>query len=549
MITCGEPLVTPIPAAHPEDPAPRRGGVVRFASFGDARTFDPAAAADGLSIPIINLMFAGLVTFDDEAKVVPEIAERWEVLEEGHLYRFHLKQGVRFHDGDEVTADDVKRSVERALHPTTPNPMASFFENIAGYEAFTTKKAEHLSGVTVEGKYVVSFRLSDVDAAFLPTLALTALRPVCKSAKDRYSDTWHPCGAGMFKLPPGGFERGTRARVVRHDGYFEAGLPYLDAVEFLYQVNVVTQRFKFEAGQLDLLRDLSQADLVRFQNDARWKAYGMPDAVDTNAGESMNTRMAPFDNVELRRAVAAAIDREHYRLMKPGNVDPAFQPVPTDVPGHSKTARCQKFDLAAAREHMKKAGYPDGYPRTIEYVTYPQGLPEYTAQVLQQELAQIGIRLELKLVSWPSYLATTHRPGKSVMSNQGWHKDYPDASSFFEPLFSTKAINEEETGNSAFYSNKELDELLEKGRHELDPEKRQLIYDRAAEIVCDDAPWAFTYFFHFYEVRQPYLRGYKPHRAFNYNVRRSFLDRAAQIAQVRTAPLRDVLTRAARIAP
>src|SRR5262249_17882534 len=119
---CSTEIPAPIPAATEGSPPPRRGGVVTVASFGDIRAIDPANISDGPVPQILEALFAGLVDYDHDGKIVPDLAERWTVEDGGRTFRFFLRKGVRFHDGDEVTAEDVRRSVERALHPSAPNP-------------------------------------------------------------------------------------------------------------------------------------------------------------------------------------------------------------------------------------------------------------------------------------------------------------------------------------------------------------------------------------------------------------------------------------------
>ena len=530
---CREPLAAPIPSAHGPDAPPRRGGTLRLAWFQDIRTLDPAAPSDGYAVQAEHLLFAGLVDFDDRGRIVPELADHWDVADGGRTYRFALRAGVRMHDGEELTADDVKRSAERALHPTTPNPNASYFKNIDGYEAYVAKKADHLRGVAVEGRYVVSFRLEEPDATFLPVLAMHTLRPVCRTAGDRYRDTWLPCGAGPFKLLAGGWQRGLSLRLVRHDEYFRGGLPHLDAVEWTCNMQVAAQRFRFEDGKLDILRDMTQADQARFAADPRWNTLGSAEADRTVLGESMNTRMPPFDHVEIRRAVAAAIDRDHYRAIKPGYMTALTQLLPPGIPGYDPDVHGQRYDYAAALDHMRKAGYPydpatgkGGWPTPVVYPLYDQGLLVYTAQLLQQDLAKIGLRIELRLLSWPAFLAMQQRPGGAAMSQANWEMDYPDPSSVFDPLFTTESIGPESSYNTAFYSNPRFDDLVARARREADPAQRRALYREANEILCDEAPWAFAFAYHFYDVRQPYVRGFKPHPVWSMDVSRVWLDRS-----------------------
>ncbi|MCL2724422.1 MAG: ABC transporter substrate-binding protein [Polyangiaceae bacterium] len=533
VIGCSSELPAPIETAHPEEHTPQRGGIMTVASFGDIRAIDPANVGDGLVPQILEALFAGLIDYDHDGNIVADLAERWITGDDGKTFRFFLRHGVRFHDGEELSADDVKRSVERALHPSAPNPYASYFEPIVGYEDFVAGKANELEGVQAEGRYVVTFRLKNPDVTFLPTLAMPVLRPVCKSAGHRYTDTWQPCGAGPFKLEPKGWEHGRQVTVVRHDGYFKPGLPYLDGVRFLFRVNQTSQRFRFTSGELDILADFLAPDLVKFQADPRWKPFGAYHAEHQIAGEAMNTEMAPFDNVEVRRAVAAAIDREQIRLVRAANLRVADQPVPPDVAGHDDSLRGQRFDYEAALEHMKRAGYPydpvtktGGYPHVIPYVVYKQGLAEFTAQVLAQQLARIGLRIEIRVVNYPTFLAIRGRRGQSAFGPGSWTQDYPEAQSFLEPLFHSKSIAGEDSNNWSYYKNLRLDALLDQAKRELDDRKRKAIYKEAQQIIIDDAPWAFTYYYRGYTQWQPYVRNYRVHPMWTHEMSRVWLDRA-----------------------
>jgi len=531
---CSNELPAPIPSAHPDDPTPRRGGMLTSASFGDIRTLDPANVADGLVVQPIEAMFAGLIDYDLEGKIVPDLADHWTVSEDGMTFRFVLREGAHFHDGDEVTAEDVKRSAERALHPSAPNPYSSAFASLAGYDAFVAKKADHIDGITVNGKYVVTFQLSKPDSAFLYVLAMPSLRPVCKSGGDRYSDTWHPCGAGPFKLLPGGWDRGRELTAVRHEGYFRPGLPYLDAVRFVFHASFTSQRFKFATGELDLLRDFLAPDILKFQADPRWKPYGEYELDKQVSGLSMNTEVAPFDNVEFRRAVASALNRDELILIRASNLRPANVPVPPAVEGYDPTLKGQQFDYAAALEHMKRAGYPydpvtgtGGYPKPIPYLTYSQGLDEYMVQVTAQQLARIGIRLDVRVVNYATYLALRGRRHESAIGPQFWAQDYPEAGTFLEPLFHSRSINDEDSNNTAFYANPRVDDLIDGARRELNGQRRNKLYSEAQAIICDEAPWAFTHYYRFFAQWHPYLHDYKPHPMWTTDATRVWIDRVA----------------------
>jgi ABC-type transport system substrate-binding protein len=547
---CTGALEAPIPAAHPAEDSPRRGGTLHLATFADVATLDPPLVSDMLSSNVVRLLYAGLVDFDPTGQVVPDIASRIEPLDGQPGYRFILREGVRFHDGSELTAADVKRSIERALAPDTPAPNAELYEAIAGYAAFTARKTTHLDGVATEGRYVVTIRLEHPDATFLSALAVGPLRITCPSAGDRYSPAFEPCGAGPFRLPPGGWEHGRTLSLVRHEGYFRPGLPYVDGVTWLLGSSLVAERFKFARGDIDWVRDLTQPDTLRYQSDARWRPYGAFESSLNMQGEAMNGELAPFDNVEIRRAVAAAIDREHLVLLKSSNLSVLTKPVPLNFPGYAPDVRGQAHDLAAALDHMRKAGFAfdpatgqGGWAAPIVYDVAKGSLQENAAQSMQQDLAKIGLHIELRLSSQATQWAITHRRGRSAMSPQGWQATFPDPSGFLDALFATSAISDENTTNYAFYSNATVDRDLAAAHTASDGAVRTRLYGDAERIICDEAPWAFEYTYRFFQVHQPYVRNARVHAVWAPDLVDVWLDRERDAIVRNTAWLPDALAR------
>ena len=209
--------------------------------------------------------------------MVPDLAERFEVSPDGDgRTAFFCVPAPASTMVIEVTADDVKRSIERALRLDTPNLLAKRVRRHRRLRRVQRRRRENCgfpsAESSIEGRYVVAIRLSRPDATFLQLMAMKSLRPVCKSAGRRYDDAWAPCGAGPFRLEPGGWSRGRSLRIVRWDSYFRAGLPHLDAVEWIFNSSFMTERFKFERGELDMLREFLSPDLQRFVHDPRWRA-------------------------------------------------------------------------------------------------------------------------------------------------------------------------------------------------------------------------------------------------------------------------------------
>jgi ABC-type transport system substrate-binding protein len=533
---CDAPVPPPVgvaSAAHAGPP--ERGGWLRMASYTDVRTLDSAVAFDEGSNPIEHLIYAQLIEFSPDGKgFVPDLAARHEISEDGRRYTFHLRENALFHDGQPVLAADVKRSMERALHPDTPCPVSSFYERIVGYREFTKRQAPEIRGIVVTGERSLAIELSEPDATLLAVLALPIMAPVCRSAGHLYDRDFssHPCGAGPFKMVS--WEPGRVVRVERFAGYYDPALPYLDGVEWSIAVPTFTQRFKFESGQLDYLREFSETDLLRYLASPAWKGQGQWEPSKGVHSIFMNTEMAPFDSVELRRAVASAINRDEVAAIRPGSIHPASRIIPPAIPGYNPEPG-QRFDLPAALEHMRKAGFPydpatgrGGYPRELSFLAVGDSFDTEAAQIYQQQLARIGIRLRIRATGWPAYLAESSRRKTVAFGSDGWSADYPDPGNFFEPLFTAAAITEEESQNRAFYVNPALDQLLEEARKELDQTRRFALYKRAEDMVLDDAPWAVTYTKRWYELWQPYLHGYKIHPAVTQRIGFTWLDQKAR---------------------
>ena len=531
------------PIGERRDIPPQRGGTFRVASFTDVRNLDPAIAFDEASKAVSELIFHRLVEYDHHSRIVPVLAESFDVSSDGKRYTFKLREGVRFHDGDELTADDVKRSIERTLDASSPCPAPTFYSSIAGFDAFHNGAkdaqgkvivAPHLDGVVVDGRYALHIDLSRRDATFLPVMTLDFVAPICKSAGFKYAREWgnHACGTGPFRLDY--WQSSREISLVRHEGYFRPGLPYLDRVQWFLLMPALTQRFKFEEGDLDHLRDLRVPDLIHYRNDPRWKPLGQWEPAKTTTGVFFNTQMAPFDNVELRRAFAAAVNWQEVASTKPEQAQTTPEMVPPAIAGHDPSFPGQKYDPEAALEHMRRAGFPydpvtrkGGLPGTVRWLGIPQSFAgESMAPIVQQQVARIGIKMEINLVSWPSFLAMTGKRNAAQLGYGGWAMDFPDPSDFFEPILSTEAIQDEETQNAAFFSNPELDRTLKEAHSELDAPRRAALYRRCEEIVRDQAPWAIGVGYRYYEIVHPYVHNYVVDGAHTIDLREVWLDLA-----------------------
>jgi ABC-type dipeptide/oligopeptide/nickel transport system permease subunit/ABC-type transport system substrate-binding protein len=525
--------------------SPLRGGVLHLATTVTLRTLDPALAYDEASAAVEQLVFARLVKFDRAGAVVPDLAEAVSTSADGRTVTFRLREGARFHDGSPVSAADAKRSIERALDPRTPCPASSHFAMIEGFAAFHGGKAPHLEGVRVLDDRTLAVDLHAPDATFLPLMTLAFAAPVCASAGPFASakKPAPPCGAGPFRVTS--FDPDHGVRLARHEGYFLPGRPYLDGVEWQTGVRAATQRYKLEDGAIDHARDLTAADAALFRASPSWATSHR--FVDRQSVQAvfLNTELAPFDRREVRRAVALALDPSVLEKVR-ADVRAVDRVLPPSLPGPGRGAPMRVHDHAAALAAMERAGLAfdprtgrGGWPAPIPFVTFPDSFEQQAAEVFQQQLARVGLRVELRLVTFATYLAEVSRRRTAPMGTVGWNADYPDASNFFEPTLSSAAIEDEGSQNYAFFSDARFDAVLARARAERDVAARSAAYAEAEAIVRDEAPWVPAYTVRAFEIWQPYLRGYEPHPVLGLDFGDAWLDpagaRDGAVARARAA--------------
>lgn len=510
------PRLSPPIGVEPDVDQPVRGGVLHVATAFNVRSLDPALAYDEGALPLEELLFARLVTFSSDGQIEPDLARDVVSSEDGLRYSFRLRDGLRFHDGSELRAADVKRSIERSLHSKSGCPAASSYAMIRGFDAFHSGKAEHLEGVRVASEQEIEITLDQPDATFLPLMTLAFMAPVCPAAGP-FADARNqekPCGAGPFRLEA--WEPDEGVRLARFEAYHRPGLPYLDGIDWQLGVRWSTQRYAFEEGKLDYIRELSGTDTALFRADPAWSERGRWVAKPSTQALFLNTELAPFNDRAMRRAAAFALDPSVLERVSP-TVIALDRVLPESIPGPERSTPMRRHSKDLALAEMARAGYPfdpvtgkGGYPREIELVTIPGTFEQQAAEIFQQQLARVGIRVRLRLVSYPTYLAEVARRRTVAMGTTGWTADFPDASNFFEPTLSSSSIQNEGSQNYAFFSSHELDRVLASAHREQNKARRFDLYAKAEALVRDEAPWIPTYGTRALVLWHPYLRGYAP---------------------------------------
>lgn len=474
---------------------PRQGGEMVVTYKDDVSTLDPAIGYDWQNWSMIKSLFDGLMDYEPgTTNLVPDLAESYELSEDGLTYTFHLRKGVKFHNGRELTAADIKYSIERAVRPETQSPGAGFFASIAGFEELNSGAADELSGIRTPDDHTVEITLSRPDATFLHVMAINFGFAVPKEEVERYGQDFgkNPVGTGAFRLAE--WTLGQRLVFERNPDYYKPGRPRLDRIVFEVGQEPLVALLRLQRGEVDILGDgIPPAKFLEVMNDPEWRDNVVEGGQLHTGYVAMNVTLAPFDNVLVRRAVNHAINKDRIIRIINGRAVPATQPLPPAMPGHDPDYKGYAYDVERAKELMSEAGYADGVDTEL-YAMNTDPNPRI-AQAIQQDLAAIGIRAELKVLAQANVIAAGGEKDAAPMIWSGgmaWIADFPDPSNFYGPILGCAGAVPG-GWNWSWYCNEELDALAAKADSMVRPEEQQARIDLWRQIflkIMDDAPWA-----------------------------------------------------------
>jgi peptide/nickel transport system substrate-binding protein/oligopeptide transport system substrate-binding protein len=487
-------------------PESRLGGYIHYRLNSNPTTLDPAHIVDVTGGSISAKIFNGLVKLDNDLNIVPDIAERWEI-DEGRIYTFHLKKGVFFSNGRVVSADDFKFSFKRIFEPRGKSPNKWVLEKILGAREYAAGKADDIAGIEILDSYTLRLTLEKPFSPFLNLLTMTTAYVVPVEEVRRWGPDFssHPVGTGPYILKE--WKHNDRLVLARNNAYFDekaraGGIVYRIIPEDLTAVT------EFELGNLDVIT-IPSSEFATFKKSPKWK-----DLISSNKGINtyyigFNCSRPPFDNVDLRKAVSHAIDREKMLLtFYEGRGISAKGPV-ADI--------LRKWELPVIYDYnpdkARKMIEDEGYRETIInfYVTADQEVVDM-AEIIQSYLNKAGLSVAIKQLEWSAYKAALNN-GEADIFWIGWSADYPDPENFLFPLFHSS--NHGAGGNRSRYTNKEVDRLIEAGQAAVDISERNQHYMAAERIIVEEAPWVSFWHRTDYTVRQPYLKNYKMYNIYS----------------------------------
>ena len=416
------------------------GSTVTVSYPSDFQSLDPATGYDTQSWPVIHALFVTLLTYGQGTDLKPWGAtDLGQVSPDGKTYTFHLRKGITFTDGEPTDAAAYKYAIERILDPKTKSPqggVSGWFGALDGAAAFVDGKAKAVSGIQVIDPYTIRFKLAVPDRTFLNALATPFASALPRKAVERLGRDFshHVVGNGPFVLDS--WVPGQKAVLTKNPKYFAAQSVGLEHLEFSLGLSEQVALLRAQRGELDVLGNgVPSAQFASIVSNPRFKPY-IKSAVQVGTWYLfMNTQKAPFNNKLVRQAVSLAIDKPRLVQLMNGRGKITGQILPPGMPGYDASIPVGSQDVTKAKALLKQAGYTDA--GTLQLVVSTDDPSPKLAQAVQQQLAAIGMKAEIKALPGAEYLHTISTPGTTAIGLSAWYQAYPDPSNFLDVMFKT----------------------------------------------------------------------------------------------------------------
>ncbi len=465
-------------------------------------TLDPAVVLDTDSASFIQEIFSGLVTINQDLEIVPDLAESWDISEDGTIYTFHLRQNAKFHDGKPVTAGDFKYSIERACDPETGSQVAgSYLDDVVGVNDKLAGKTEEISGVEVVDDHTLRITIDAPKAHFLSKLLYPTSFVLDEENVVSGEDWWrNPNGTGPFKI--NAWEKDELLILERNENYGEE-LPKVQSVVFRLWSGVPMSMY--EQGKIDITW-VPGADIERVldpANPLNDELVITPELSLSYIG--FNSSEPPFDDPKIRQAFCHAIDKKKIiEVLFKNTVQQAKGILPPAMPGYNEEVEGLDFDPEKAKELISQSSYGsiDNLP-SITYTTSGRGyVSVLTEALIDMWRKNLGVEVTIRQIDPESYPYIIKQE-KDQLFDIGWLADYPDPHNFLDLLF-----HGESGDNIGGYSNPEIDARLEAAREEVDSETRLKMYQEIEQMLIEDAACLPLYFSESYNLVKPYVKGF-----------------------------------------
>ncbi|GAE27197.1 oligopeptide ABC transporter [Halalkalibacter wakoensis JCM 9140] len=448
----------------------QEGGILNIATLSDATQLDPHLGDD---IPSANVyhgkIYETLVIQDQEMEIQPGLAESWERVDE-LTWTLKLREGVTFHDGTNFNAEAVKATIERVLDPEVGSNRASLFEMISDIEVVSDYE------VTFTTEYPFSPLLANLSHYSAGMISPTAIQ---EDYEGNVSLGEKPVGTGPLKFSS--WNPGQQITLVNNEEHWNGGMK-VDEVVFKVVPEDLTRVAEVETGEAHIAEPVPTNDISRIEASSEMKLYRSEGLGIDYIGMNMNKE--PFNDIRVRQAINLAIDTasivDHVYngvgIKAEGPMGPGVWGYHPDLEGYG-------FDVEEAKRLLAEAGYEGGFDTTI-WTNDNRERMDIT-EVVQAQLAEIGINVSIEVLEWGAYLEKTGA-GEHEMFILGWSNMTGDAD--YNQYYLYHSDTHGNAGNRSYYHNEEVDRLIDEGRKESDPDKRLALYHEAQEIELEEAP-------------------------------------------------------------
>lgn len=459
-----------------------------IAWLSDPASMDPHMSTDQQSSIVTSHIYNTLLVHDKDLNFQPGLAESWEAVDE-LTWEFKLRQGVKFTDGSPFNAEVVKANLDRMQDPKVASPRASLVAMIKEVKVVD----EHTVQLITE--YPYSPLLAHLAHPAVGMISAEAIKldyeKVNAGEKAGAYLAQNPVGTGTFKLES--WNPGSEVKLAANPDHWGTKAK-VDRVTFKVVSEEGTRIAELETGYAHIIDPVSPSSISRIESN---------DGMSLNRQSSLslsyigfNNNKKPFNDIRVRQALTMAINKDEIMQgIYEGTGIPAVGPLAPDVNGYDPSVKPIEYNMDKAKELLKEAGCEQGFSTSIWTNDNPERIK--IAEYVQSKLKELNIDVKIEVVEWGSYLAQTAE-GKHDMFVLGWSTVTADADYGMYELFHSK--NAGEPGNRTFTNDPELDQLLDAGRKENDPEKRKAIYKQAQEKLVELAPMLYIH-------HQEYLNG------------------------------------------
>ncbi|MBD7985773.1 ABC transporter substrate-binding protein [Sporosarcina sp. Sa2YVA2] len=459
------------------------GDTLVFGRGGDSTSLDPSRVTEGETFKVTVNVYETLLNFgEQDTSIQPGLAKEWKT-DDGLTYTFILEEGVKFHDGTDFNAEAVVKNFERWANGDADR--FPYYNSMFG--GFKGDEGHVIESVVAEGDYTVLIKLKRPQAPFLKNIAMSMFAIASPDAFEKGDDQFerNPVGTGPFKFVE--WKANETITLEKFGDYWQKGLPKLNKVIFKSIPDNSARLNALIAGEIDLADGINPADGEMIEDNKDLQLIKRP---SMNVGYlGLTVTREPFNNKEVRQAMNHAIDKETIiNSFFEGQANIAKNPMPPSIFGYNDDIEGYAYDPKKAKELLTKAGYTDGFEMELWAMPVPRPyMPDgaKVAEVIQSNLADIGIKAKIVTYDWPTYLDKASK-GEADAFMLGWTGDNGDADNFLYVLLDEDNIG---SNNYTYFKNDKMHDLFIEAQTEVDEKKRIALYEEAQEIIHDEAPW------------------------------------------------------------